>query len=214
LIKIIKKIIKKNFTKQYWKSDLSSAWHNKRSKDKDVHKNFEIFENSVINKIKHLNYDTVIEIGTGAGELITQLSKSLHSYRKFIGVDINKKQIKRNKEKYFFLSNVEFVHMGFEKYITVNHLNNAVIVSQNTLDYFKENELKNIFLLIHSQIENVAILISGLKSNVGTKGSVDREDADLKVYHHDYYSLLVAAGYEHVDVTSIEDGSVLITGSK
>ena len=30
--------------------------------------------------------------------------------------------------------------MGFEKYITVNHLNNAVIVSQNTLDYFKENE--------------------------------------------------------------------------
>ena len=98
MINKIKQVIKKKFTKKYWQSSISSNWHNNRRNE--AYNDFETFAQVTYDKIKGLNFNTVIEIGTGAGTLITLLSKKLNTYNKFIGIDINKKQIIVNKKNY------------------------------------------------------------------------------------------------------------------
>ncbi|MDO8454847.1 MAG: class I SAM-dependent methyltransferase [Sulfurimonas sp.] len=208
MIKKIKKIILKNFTKSYWKSNISNNWHAKR-KDESFD-DFYDFAQAISNKIEDLNFDTVIEIGTGAGTLISLLSKRLNTYDKFIGIDINKQQIDENKKNYQNLDNVEFIYMDIAKYINDTNLNNIAIVSQNTLDYFEKNELKKLFSLIHNKIKNVVIVVSSLKSNIELADSIDRKEADFKVYSHNYYALLKEAGYELMSIDSISDREVVV----
>ncbi len=214
MIKKIKKIILKNFTKSYWKSNISNSWHAKR-KDESFD-DFYDFAQAISNKIEDLNFDTVIEIGTGAGTLISLLSKKLNTYNKFIGIDINKQQIDENKKNYQNLNNVEFIYMDIAKYINDTNLNNIAIVSQNTLDYFEKNELKKLFSLIHNKIKNVVIVVSSLKSNIELADSIDRKEADFKVYSHNYYALLKEAGYELMSIDSMSgrEEVVVIAGYK
>jgi cyclopropane fatty-acyl-phospholipid synthase-like methyltransferase len=213
LLKKIKKIIKNKFTKNYWKSDISSAWHNRRKIE--AYDDFNFFAQAICEKIEDLNFDTVIEVGTGAGTLITLLSEKLDKYNKFIGVDINKNQIIENRKNYKDLYNVEFVYMEVEKYIKSNNLNNAVIVSQNTFDYFKKNELEKLFSLIYSNIKHVAILVSTVKEYRNIQDSIENVESDFKVYKHNYYSLLQSTGYEFIsaDVYS-NDYNMIVVGIK
>ncbi|MFA6192488.1 MAG: class I SAM-dependent methyltransferase [Sulfurimonas sp.] len=214
MIKKIKKIILKNFTKSYWKSNVSNNWHAKR-KDESFD-DFYDFAQAISSKIEDLNFNTVLEIGTGAGTLIAILSKNLNTYDKFIGIDINKQQIDENKKNYQNLDNVEFIYMDIAKYINDTNLNNIAIVSQNTLDYFEKNELKKLFSLIHSKIKNVVIVVSSLRRNIELADSIDRKEADFKVYSHNYYALLKEAEYELMSIDSIGDREevVVIAGYK
>ncbi len=214
MIEKTKKFIKKNFTKNYWQSSMSSKWHNKRQKE--AYGDFDIFAQAVCNKIEHLKFDTVIEVGTGAGTLITLISKKLTSYNKFVGIDINKQQIEKNTRVYKDLKNVEFIYEYIEKYIKDNNLNNVVIVAQNTFDYFKKDELNKLFSLIYSNIKNVAIAISTAKKNKNLNDSIDRVEADFKVYHHNYCALLISVGYElmSIDPYGVNEETVIVVGQK
>lgn len=213
MINKIKNVVKKKFTKNYWKSDVSCIWHDKRKKES--YREFDIFAEAVSDKMGNFTFDTVIEIGTAGGTLITLLSKKINTCNKFIGIDINKHQIAENKKNYKHLSNVEFIYMDIEKYIRGNNLNNVVIVAQNTLDYFKKNELLELFLLIYDKIENVLIVVNTSKENKNLQNSIEREGDGFKVYDHNYYSLLKSAGYEmsSIDLASSED-AIAIAGYK
>lgn len=214
MYKRIKKYLLKRFTKQYWQSNRSNAWHSKRKNE--AHNDFTAFSDAVCTKIENLPYQTVIEIGTGAGTLITLMSQKLPNYANFIGIDINKKQIVENQITYKNLTNVEFVFMDIEKYIENTNLNNAVIVSQNTLDYFPKNDLKKLLSLIHTKIENVAILVSSVKNTLQLHDSVETTEPGFKVYHHNYPSLLEATGYKSISIDSFgEKGDlIMVTGHK
>lgn len=214
MIHKIKNIIRKKFTKNYWQSSMSKNWHNKR-KNASVY-DFDTFAEATCKRIEGLNIDTIIEVGTGAGTLITLLSKKLHTCNKFIGIDINKQQIADNKKNYKDLTNVEFVYMNIEQYIRANNFNHTVFVSQNTLDYFEKNELEKLFLLIYTKIENVVIVINTYTRNINLQDSIERKDANLKVYDHNYYFLLQSAGYELVTIDPLneQEDAIVIAGYK
>ncbi len=213
MIKIIKKVVKKQFTKNYWQSSSSSKWHNKRQQE--AYADFNAFALGVSNHVKALNYKTVIEIGTGAGTLISLISKKLDNYNKFIGIDINKQQINENKKNYQD-SNIEFICMDIDKYIKQNNLDEVVIVAQNTFDYFDQASLTALLKNIHTDIDNVVVSISGLVQNKQLENSVDRQEADLKVYHHNYHKILSSVGFKNIKSDSYGDNenSIVITAQK
>lgn len=210
----IKHLIKKKLTKLYWKSDISSKWHNAR-KDDSFH-DFEAIASKIHEKAAPLKFEIVIEVGTGAGILITLLSKKLNSYKKFIGIDINKHQINRNTIFYKELNNVEFIYANIEKYVQNHTLDNVVLVAQNTFDYFPQEDLQKLFLLLHSKIENIAIIISSSIKNLNIENSINRDNSDFKLYDHNYAYLLKVAGYDPVDIDYYSDNndSIIISGYK
>ena len=214
MIKNIKKRILKRFTKNYWEIHMSGNWHKKRQKE--AYDDFETFAQAVYDKTEDLSFDIAIEVGTGGGLLITNISKKLNSNSKYIGIDINKQQIADNIDRYKDLSNVEFVYIGIDEYINNNNLNNVVIVAQNTFDYFKKEELEKLFSLIYNRIDNIAIAISTEKANEDIDDSIDRKQADFKVYNHNYSSLLKTAGYELMSVDSYGkiENNVIVVGKK
>lgn len=214
MLEKIKKILAKKFTKHYWQSNRSNAWHNKRKNE--AYSDFNIFADAACTKIKDLPYQTVLEIGTGAGTLITLMSQKLPHYTNFIGIDINKKQITENQTTYKDLTNIEFVFMDIEKYIEDTHLNNIVIISQNTLDYFPKKDLERLLSLIYNKIENVAIVISSLKSQLHLHNSIQDKEADFKVYFHNYFDLLTSSGYKtkSINTPSEEEDAIIIIGHK
>lgn len=214
MLRKIKKLITKRFTKYYWQSTRSSLWHKKRKNE--AFNDFNAFADAACVKIKDLPYETVIEVGTGAGTLITLMSQKLPHYSNFIGIDINKKQITENQIMYKDLTNVEFIFMDIKKYIEQTHLNNVVIVSQNTLDYFPKNDLEELLSLIKNKIKNVSIVVSSLQNTLQLKDSIDEKEGDLRVYRHNYHSLLESSGYQSIssDLFGEKEDTIIITGHK
>jgi hypothetical protein len=106
--------------------------------------------------------------------------------------------------------------MDIEKYIENTHLENIVIVSQNTLDYFPKNELEKLLSLIYTKIENVAILVSTLKDTLCLHDSIDEKEASFKVYSHNYHALLESAGYQSISIDSFggKEHTIIIAGHK
>lgn len=205
----IKKLIRRRFTKNYWQSQISSNWHKQRKEE--AYNDFVNFAHAIQHQVENLNFTTVIEIGTGAGTLITLLSEKLSLVNKFIGIDINKQQILENQNNYRDLTNVEFVHMDIDQYIQKNDFNHLLIVSQNTLDYFEKDNLQTLFSLIRDKVNNVRIIISTSDFNLNLTDSVERKEANFKVYDHNYVALLKSAGYE---VTHIKSNDMhLVTAS-
>ena len=69
----------------------------------------------------------IIEIGCGAGNFINILSKKIKNCNNFIGIDINKKQIKKNIEKYQGNKNVDFVYADIEDYISKGKMGDNIL---------------------------------------------------------------------------------------
>ena len=223
LIKLIKflKLIKpakfvyfkmhKKFTKFFWANSWGAKWHNERDENA-----FELFADCVSDNIKHDNFSEIIEIGCGAGNFINFSSKKIENCKKFIGIDINKKQIKKNIEKYQGVEYVEFEYANIEDYICKAKLgDNILFASQNTLDYFTQERLEFIFELIYKTFGQVEFAVSTLKKHKNLKSSVLNEKHNFTVYHHNYLLLFKNA---HYNVRSIDFGkdseAVVIFASK
>ncbi len=223
LIKLIKflKLIKpakfvyfkmhKKFTKFFWANSWGAKWHNERDEN-----DFELFAECVSGNIKHDNFSEIIEIGCGAGNFINILSKKIENCKKFIGIDINKKQIKKNIEKYQGRKYVDFVYADIEDYICKAKLgDNILFTSQNTLDYFTQDRLEFIFELIYKTFDQVEIAVSTHKKHANLKSSALNEAHNFTNYHHNYLLLFKNA---HYNVRSIDfdlmEGMVVIFASK
>ena len=223
LIKLIKflKLIKpakfvyfkmhKKFTRLFWANSWGAKWHNERDEN-----DFELFAECVSRNIKHDNFSEIIEIGCGAGNFINILSKKIENCKKFIGIDINKKQIKKNIEKYQGGKYVDFVYADIEDYICKAKLgDNILFASQNTLDYFTQDRLEFIFELIYKTFDQVEFAVSTRKKHANLKSSVLNEAHNFTVYHHNYLLLFKNA---HYNVRSIDFGkdseTVVIFASK
>jgi SAM-dependent methyltransferase len=223
LIKLIKffKLIKpakfvyfkihKKFTRFFWANSWGAKWHNERDEN-----DFELFAECVSGNIKHNNFSEIIEIGCGAGNFINILSKKIENCKKFIGIDINKKQIKKNIEEYQGRKYVEFVYADIEDYLCKAKLgDNILFTSQNTLDYFTQDRLELILELIYNTFDQVEIAVSTRKKHANLKSSVLNEAHNFSVYHHNYLLLFKNA---HYNVRSIDFGkdseAVVIFASK
>jgi SAM-dependent methyltransferase len=201
----------KNFTRFFWASSWGATWHNERDKN-----DFELFAECVSGNIKHNNFGVTIEIGCGAGDFIGILSKKIEDCERFIGIDINRKQIKKNIEKYQSIKNVDFVYADIEDYISKVKLEDSVLfASQNTLDYFKQDRLEYIFELIYKKFDQVEIAVSTHKKHANLKSSALNEGHNFTNYHHNYLLLFNNANYKVRSVDLNKDlETVVIFASK
>lgn len=200
----------KKFTRFFWANSWGARWHNERDEN-----DFELFAECVSSNIKNDNFSEIIEIGCGAGNFINILSQKIENCKKFIGIDINKKQIKKNIDKYHGVK-VDFVYADIEDYISKVKLgDNILFASQNTLDYFTQDRLELIFELIYKTFDQVEIAVSTHKKHANLENSVLNEAHNFTVYHHNYLLLFKNANY---NVRSIDfdlmEGMVVIFASK
>ena len=198
--------ISKHFTRFYWSSFIGRKWH-KMQDDKNY---FKLFATCISENIKNDNFDVVIEIGCGAGDLITNLRK-ITNVKKFIGIDINKNQINANVKKFNNVYSVDFVYADIEDYLIVEKIGgNILFVSQNTLDYFKKERVKYIFELIHEKFKQVTIAVSTQKRLAGIEDSFLRKEHSHTVYNHNYLLLLQEAGYQTKSVDFDKDREMVV----
>lgn len=200
MLKRIKNFLRKRFTKSYWASASSNKWH--AARQTDAYSDFNNFANAICAKLENVEITTLIEVGTGAGTLISILSKKLNRCKKFIGLDINKEQINNNNKFYKDNQKLEFIYEDIAEYVHKNDLNNCAIVAQNTFDYFKKQDLESLFLGIYETSSNITFLISASACSSGIADSIERKEADFKVYYHNYAALLQAAGYTVLDTST------------
>jgi len=211
--KKIRRFIKKRFAKNYWQSSKASEWHEKRILEKS--EDLSIFADIVCNQIKDLDLDVVIEVGTGAGGLINNISENLHNCNRFVGIDINKKQIDKNIKKYNSVYNVDFIHGDIGKYIQKFKLGNTVIIAQNTFPYFHKDELEELFLYISRHSKNFIIIVNGPIQNLYIKDSLEQYESDMKMYKHNFSSMFKSIGCKiTIEAYPKSLASVVIIGKK
>lgn len=213
MFKTTKNIIKKNFTKMFWKSRLSHKWHQRR-KD-NFTDDFENLAETISKKVNHMEFTTVIEIGTGTGTLITLLSERLLGCKKFLGIDINRYQINKNK-KNNTNDNVEYKCIEALEFFQKNRLDKCLIIAQNTFGYFNKTELEKIFKYLYENMDNVVIITNSTKNNIELKDSVVRNEADLRVYNHNYSKIFQKVGFLKIDIDFLDknENSLIITAKK
>ena len=187
----------KKFTRFFWANSWGEIWHNERDKN-----DFERFAECVSDNNKNDNSRKIIEIGCGAGNFIDILSKKIEYCKKFIGIDINKKLILKNIEKYKGRNNIDFVYADIEDYICKVELgDNVLFTSQNTLDYFTQDRLEFIFELIYKTFDQVEIAVTAQKKNANLKSSTLNEEHNFTNYHHNYALLFKNS---HYNVRSVD----------
>ena len=116
-------------------------------------------------------YHTMIEIGTGNGEVLESLSRQFPEIEKFIGIDLSADQIEFNTKKYQQYPNIDFVAADGAEWIRENGTDNIIIItSGGVLEYFTQQQLKHLFnYLNHLKIslENLLVISDDLNLDFG-----------------------------------------------
>lgn len=97
------------------------------------------------NELRHTNgsFDTVVEIGTGNGDVLNWLSREFPKVKKFIGIDLSPQQIKMNKERYNGNVELEFIAADAYEWVKKEGKSNTLFVSsRGVLEYFIEAQLQ------------------------------------------------------------------------
>lgn len=89
------------------------------------------------------DFSTLVEIGTGNGNVLEYLSSKFPEINHFVGIDLSPSQIKINKEKYIESKKLEFVASdGFDWVKKYGKPNTIFVTSRGVLEYFTEDRLQ------------------------------------------------------------------------
>ncbi|CAH8284475.1 methyltransferase family protein [Mariniflexile fucanivorans] len=97
-------------------------------------------------KNESINYHTLVEIGTGNGQVLEYLSSRLIEIDNFVGIDLSIAQIERNKIDFEKNSKLEFLAIDGFDWLKKNGTSGMIIVtSRGVLEYFTESKLQELF---------------------------------------------------------------------
>jgi hypothetical protein len=97
-------------------------------------------------KVESVQYNTLVEIGTGDGKILEHLSKKFSQINKFVGIDLCAAQIEANKKVFNKNSNLEFVASdGFEWIKKNGHDHMIIVTFRGVLEYFTQSKLQALF---------------------------------------------------------------------
>jgi len=105
---------------------------------------FEILKQELLNQ--SIQFDTIVEIGTGNGDVLNYLSTEFPQINKFIGIDLSKDQTALNCVKFQKNKKLEFVALDAYDWVKENGKSNTIFVSsRGVLEYFLEQRLQDLF---------------------------------------------------------------------
>lgn len=96
-------------------------------------------------------FKTLVEIGTGNGDVLHYLESNFPEIDKFIGIDLSTEQTKINKEKYKENLRLEFINSDVLEWIKKEGRENMIFVTSNgVFEYFTEQQLKEFIKYTYS----------------------------------------------------------------
>ena len=105
-------------------------------------------------------FDTLVEIGTGNGDVLNYLSSKFPEIDRFIGIDLSQEQISLNGDRYGVNKKLEFVAADALDWVKEHGQGNTIFVtSRGVLEYFLEPRLQELFNDIHSLGKTIFIAI-------------------------------------------------------
>lgn len=110
------------------------------------------FENEV-------QFKTLVEIGTGNGDVLNYLESSFPKIQQFIGIDLSSEQIKINKEKYKENSRLKFIDADVIEWVKKEGRKNMIFMTSNgVFEYFTEQQLRE-FIKYTSSLGQVLFIV-------------------------------------------------------
>ncbi|MFK7800272.1 MAG: class I SAM-dependent methyltransferase [Anaerolineae bacterium] len=141
---------------------------------------------------------TLIEIGTGNGDILNYLGEKLSQIDKLIGIDLSPDQTKINQNKFKDNSRLEFVASdGFEWVNKHGTANMIFVTSRGVLEYFTQERLLAFFNKLNS-LENtifVAIEPNGLEHDFSINPD-SQPYGNERSFSHNYPKLFTKAGFK------------------
>jgi tRNA G46 methylase TrmB len=104
-------------------------------------------------------FTTLVEIGTGNGDVLNYLESNFPKIDKFIGIDLSTEQIQINKEKYKENPRLEFIDSDVVEWVKKEGRKNMIFVTSNgVFEYFTEQQLTE-FIEFTNTLEHVLYVI-------------------------------------------------------
>lgn len=142
-------------------------------------------------------FNTLVEIGTGNGNVLNYLSSEFLEIKRFIGIDLSLHQIEINKKKYKYNPRLEFVAADANDWVKNHGQSNTIFISsQGVLEYFLEQNLQE-FL---NEINKLGkIMIIAIEPNGGDHDFKKNPNTQLygnePSFSHNYPKLFKNAGF-------------------
>lgn len=139
-------------------------------------------------------FTTLCEIGTGNGLFLEYLSRELPQIARFVGIDLNREQIERNRGVYAG-TRLEFVADEVDEWLRRGVNGPTIFVAAGTLECFTQGELVELFNKIRASGVPTAF---GLCEpvNIDLSATTVSMPRGNTMYSHNYPHLLRASGYD------------------
>lgn len=184
----------------YWKNRGYDFF--RTSSDKFVHEflpNYKFIFDLLKQKLSedNIEYNTLVEIGSGNGKALNYLSQNLSGIKTFIGLDLSEHQVESNNETYKSNNNLKFIAVDGFKWIKEYTRSNTIVVTMGgVLEYFTQQQIKEL-LTVLKNLEHIQIITIEPVSN-------DQKVTDEKsiifsperTFSHNYYYLFQKAGFK------------------
>ncbi|UII76106.1 methyltransferase domain-containing protein [Flagellimonas sp. HMM57] len=156
---------------------------------------FDLLKNQLTKETE--KFTTIVEIGTGNGTVLNHLSHKFSQMDKLIGIDLNKTQTLKNKEKYKNNPRLEFVAGDGFDWLEKNGKSHTIFLTfMGVLEYFTENRLQAFFEAANNLGKIIFIAIEPNDSNhdleLNPRSKVYGPESS---FSHNYPNLLKKAGF-------------------
>ena len=143
-------------------------------------------------------YDTLVEIGTGNGDVLNYLSSKFQDINRFIGIDLSQNQIEINTKKYNDNTKLEFVTADAIDWVKqYGHDKTIFVSSRGVLEYFLEDNLQE-FLKDINRLGNTMFV--AIEPNGGDHDFEINLNSQLygnePSFSHNYPNLFKNAGFK------------------
>jgi len=152
----------------------------------------------VLLKEESQGFHTMVEIGTGDGDVLDYLSSKFIQIERFVGIDLSMDQIEFNKKKYEQNSKLEFVAIDGFDWIKENGKSKMIFfTSGGVLEYFTEQQLEKLFSHLNQLGSTIFIAIEPIGVNIDfTTNPNSQPYGHERSFSHDYARLFQNAGFK------------------
>ncbi|MDY8134322.1 class I SAM-dependent methyltransferase [Aquimarina sp. 2201CG5-10] len=172
---------------------------------------FELLKDELSNQSEEFN--TLVEIGTGNGNVLEYLSSEFPKIDHFVGIDLSSIQIDINNKKFHENKKLEFVALDGFEWVKKNGQGNTIFVtSRGVLEYFVEERLQAFLKEINDLGKTIFIAIepNGTEHNFETNPKSQPYGPE-RSFSHNYPKLFKDAGFSiwHLSYKPLEESTKL-----
>ncbi len=177
----------------FWSAESGKAWHSQREG--------KLPEKTLPSLLRNLEHfldsnpatTSLIEIGCGNGELLHHLASEFPQFSSVVGIDLNQEQTLLNRKR-FQNHSIEFICGEAIAELQKHRLEDTVILTHGTLEYFCPEELNFLFSELPKLANKFQLLLSEPITTSQEKDSLHVARGYL-AYSHAYSALLENHGY-------------------